>query len=320
MKNILISSLALAALLMAGCAKNNPVEDPSDARQVRISASAADFTSKVSSSTKGRFTWTKGDAIGVWTGSGITRFELDPAWEGFGYGEFVGEIPAGGAIDANSYAVYPYDENGTATATTFEWSEIDKFEMPVSRYMLYAKGATEKEGKYTFSFSHTTAYFRVLLQNVPAETGGLYFETADGGCFAKSAAVDFSTGEITYPSIDESTIYKVPEHKGAIESLTVIIPIKAGTYAQKWGNGGLKFRIALYTEPNWWSTLLADHAGYFGAGEGYTVNIGEYYVFEPITYPNPKAPDDSGTGINDGIEESAVNEQDPDGFWNISLN
>lgn len=320
MKKIFVATLAVAALLLAGCAKNE--QNAPQGRIVRVSAGADELISKVSSSTSGRFTWRSGDAIGIWTGSGITKFTLVDEWDGFGYGEFVGELPEGGAITADSYAVYPYDENGTATATSFQWSAAEQFNIPASRYMLYAKGEiAETDGKVAnFTFHHTTAYFRTTVKNIRPACNGLYIESA-GPAFAMSAAVDFSgeTPVVTYPNKGENIVYALPEHNKAIDA-TVIVPIMAGDYAQYWGKGGLKYRIACYSEPNWTSTKFDDYAGFFGEGTGFTVSIGEYYVLPDIKCANAKNADDSGTGINDGIEDSNVNVQNPDGFWEIKLN
>ena len=320
MKKIFVATLAVAALLLAGCAKNE--QNAPQGRIVRVSAGADELISKVSSSTSGRFTWRSGDAIGIWTGSGITKFTLVDEWDGFGYGEFVGELPEGGAITADSYAVYPYAEGAEATATKYTFPSISKWEIPTSNYLLYAKGnITEKDGKVAdFTFHHTTAYFRVAIKNIRPACGGLYIETASPGCFAVGASVDFSgeTPVIEYAK-DESVIYAIPEHTTATD-VSLVIPIVADTYTQQWGKGGLKFRIACYSEPNWWSTKFDDYAGYFGEGTGFTVTAGEYYVFPDIKCANAKNSDDSGTGINDGIEDSNVNVQDPDGFWEIKLN
>lgn len=319
MKKILIASLAAAAMLFAGCSKN--VEAPANgSRIVRVSASA-DPTTMVASSTSGRFTWQKNDAIGIWTGAGITKFTLDPEWDGFGYGEFIGELPDGGVINENSYAVYPYAEGAEATATSYTFPAASKWEIPTSNYMLYGKGGAATDGKVAnFTFHHTTAYFRVTVKNIRPACGGLFIESA-GPCFALGASVDFS-GEapaITYPAADENIIYAVPEHTATTE-VTLIIPMMAGEYAQTWGKGGLKFRIACYSEPNWWSTKFDDAAGYLGEGTGITLAAGDYYIFPDIICANAKATDDSGTGINDGIEDSDVNVQDPNGFWENKLN
>ena len=320
MKKIFVALFAAAALLLAGCVKNDkPV--PTD-RTVRVSAGTDDIITKVASSTTGRFTWKAGDEIGIWTGNEITKFTLDPEWDNFGYGEFVGTLPEGGVINENSYAVYPYVEGAEATATSYTFPAADKWSIPTSNYMLFGKGdLSVADGKVAnFTFHHTTAYFRVNIKNIRPACNGLFIESA-GPCFALGAKVDFSGSEpvIEYPAKDENIIYAIPEHNAATD-VTLIIPIMQGKYEQTWGKGGLKFRIACYSEPNWWSTKFDDAVGFFGENTGFDVAIGEYYIFPDIKCANAKAEDDSGTGTNDGIEDSNVNVQDPDGFWTISLN
>lgn len=318
MKKIFVAILAAAALLLAGCAKTEN-SAPAVGRTVRVSVGVDATISKVVSSTTGRFTWKAGDEIGIWTGNGITKFTLDPEWDNFGYGEFVGELPDGGVINENSYAVYPYAEGAEATATSYTFPAVSKWEIPAFNYMLYGNGAEEKDGKYTFTFHHTTAYFRVKVTNIRQAATHLFIESA-GPCFALGATLDFSaaTPAITYAK-DENLIYALPEHSGATDA-TLIIPIAVDTFAQQWGKGGLKLRIVTTDVGGWWGTPFDDAAGFLGEGVGFTTAAGEYYIFPEIKCANAKNADDSGTGVNDGIEDSNVIIQDPNDFWTVSLN
>ena len=318
MKKIFVAILAAAALLLAGCAKTEN-SAPAVSRTVRVSVGVDATISKVVSSTTGRFTWKAGDEIGIWTGNGITKFTLDPEWDNFGYGEFVGELPEGGAINENSYAIYPYAEGAEATATSYTFPAASKWEIPAANYMLYGNGAQEKDGKYTFTFHHTTAYFRVKVTNIRQAATHLFIESA-GPCFALGATLDFSaaTPAITY-AMDENLIYALPEHSGATDA-TLIIPIAVDTFAQQWGKGGLKLRIVTTDVGGWWGTPFDDAAGFLGEGVGFTTAAGEYYIFPEIKCANAKNADDSGTGVNDGIEDSNVIIQDPNDFWTVSLN
>ena len=318
MKKIFVAILAAAALLLAGCAKTEN-SAPAVGRTVRVSVGVDATISKVVSSTTGRFTWKAGDEIGIWTGNGITKFTLDPEWDNFGYGEFVGELPEGGVINENSYAVYPYAEGAEATATSYTFPAASKWEIPAANYMLYGNGAQEKDGKYTFTFHHTTAYFRVKVTNIRQAATHLFIESA-GPCFALGATLDFSaaTPAITY-AMDENLIYALPEHSGATDA-TLIIPIAVDTFAQQWGKGGLKLRIVTTDVGGWWGTPFDDAAGFLGEDVGFTTAAGEYYIFPEIKCANAKNADDSGTGVNDGIEDSNVIIQDPNDFWTVSLN
>ena len=318
MKKIFVAILAAAALLLAGCAKTEN-SAPAVSRTVRVSVGVDATISKVVSSPTGRFTWKAGDEIGIWTGNGITKFTLDPEWDNFGYGEFVGELPEGGVINENSYAIYPYAEGAEATATSYTFPAASKWEIPAANYMLYGNGAQEKDGKYTFTFHHTTAYFRVKVTNIRQAATHLFIESA-GPCFALGATLDFSaaTPAITY-AMDENLIYALPEHSGATDA-TLIIPIAVDTFAQQWGKGGLKLRIVTTDVGGWWGTPFDDAAGFLGEGVGFTTAAGEYYIFPEIKCENAKNADDSGTGVNDGIEDSNVIIQDPNDFWTVSLN
>ena len=318
MKKIFVAILAAAALLLAGCAKTEN-SAPAVSRTVRVSVGVDATISKVVSSTTGRFTWKAGDEIGIWTGNGITKCTLDPEWDNFGYGEFVGELPEGGVINENSYAIYPYAEGAEATATSYTFPAASKWEIPAANYMLYGNGAQEKDGKYTFTFHHTTAYFRVKVTNIRQAATHLFIESA-GPCFALGATLDFSaaTPAITY-AMDENLIYALPEHSGATDA-TLIIPIAVDTFAQQWGKGGLKLRIVTTDVGGWWGTPFDDAAGFLGEGVGFTTAAGEYYIFPEIKCANAKNADDSGTGVNDGIEDSNVIIQDPNDFWTVSLN
>ena len=231
----------------------------------------------------------------------------------------MGELPEGGVINENSYAIYPYAEGAEATATSYTFPAASKWEIPAANYMLYGNGAQEKDGKYTFTFHHTTAYFRVKVTNIRQAATHLFIESA-GPCFALGATLDFSaaTPAITY-AMDENLIYALPEHSGATDA-TLIIPIAVDTFAQQWGKGGLKLRIVTTDVGGWWGTPFDDAAGFLGEGVGFTTAAGEYYIFPEIKCANAKNADDSGTGVNDGIEDSNVIIQDPNDFWTVSLN
>lgn len=309
MKKIFVASIAIAAFLLAGCAKNDNLV-PAD-RTVRVSAGAEELITKVASSSTGRFTWQTGDAIGIWTGSELTKFTLDPEWNNFGYGEFVGELPEGGVINENSYAVYPFDDVETATATSVTFKELSNWGIPQSVIRLYSKSdMTATDGKVAkFSFKHCNAYFRVTLKNVRADAGCVFIESTKQ-FLPKVSTVDFSgdTPVVTVDATNDWTHQVFPAHDKTIESYVLLIPVVPAAYTDDF-----KFAIKLYSGENFTGNLFHEHYGWFTTP---TFNAGELYTFPEITYPNAKVPDDSGTGVNDGIEDSnAIVEGD--GFWNV---
>ena len=308
MKKIIIVSIAAAAALLMGCQKNQ-VQVP-EARTVRVSASAEDLTSKVVSSKKGRFTWQANDAIGIWTGSEITKFTLDPEWDGYGYGEFVGEIPAGGKIDASSYAVYPFDDISKATATSCKFNDLSGWGIPKNTIRLYSKvEATEGEGTVAnLVFHHCYAYFRFTLNNIRTD-GGCIFVESTKMFLPVTTTIDFSGSEpaVNITAFNDWTHVVFPAHTGKIDSFTCLVPISPKTV-----EGDFKVAVKLYSGENFTGTKFAEHYGWLTSP---TFAAGDYYVFPEITYPNEKQADDSGSGVNDGIEEAVVNVQD-EGFWN----
>ena len=309
MKKIFIVSLAAAAALLMGCQKN-AVQTP-EARTVRVSASAAELVTKVASSNKGRFTWQKDDAIGIWTGSEVTKFTLDPQWDGFGYGEFVGEIPAGGKIDSSSWAVYPFDDIQTADANSCRFEDLSGWGVPQKTIRLYAKGEpSEAEGTVAnYTFHHCYAYFKLTLKNVRDDAGCIFIES-NKMFLPVTTTVDFSGTEpqVNISAVNDWTHVVFPTHSGKIESFTCLVPVQPAVFEDQ----DVKVAVKLYSGENFDSTMFAEHYGWLTVP---SFAPGDYYIFPEITYPNAKTIDDSGSGVNDGVEDSVVIVQDPDGFW-----
>jgi len=319
MKKIFVFSLGLAGLLFASCNKEIVPATPADGAQVvTISASTADVDTKLSSSTKGKFTWTTGDVIGVWTGSELTPFTLDKSYNGLGYGKFTGTIPAGGAITADSYAVYPY-EGMTATATEVQLPSLNAgwgCNYPTRSYFLFSNKANlNDDGTVSgFSFSHQTAYFRVTLKNIAVSAKAIFYENycpnksvSYPGYMLAGGKITTATGELT-PEANDWAFIPLPEHTAVIESLTLILPIIPGAFGDS-----AKFRLCACTAATFGNEMEGcNFQGFL------TLNpsAGDYYVFPDITFPNEKSADDTGSGVNDGIEDSVVNEQDAN-FWKV---
>lgn len=312
MKKIFFAIISLAAILFASCAKNEQAA-PQKGQVVRVSASAADMISKVASNTSGRFTWQSGDAIGIWTGSEITKFVIDEEWAGFGYAEFVGTLPEGGAINEASYAVYPYDDINleTATATTCEYKALSNWGIPQTVIRLYSKATLSvKEDKVAdFAFKHCNAYFRVTLKNVRADAGCVFIES-NKQFLPKVSSIDFSgeTPQVTVTETNDWTHQVFPAHEKVIDSYTILIPIAPVAL-----DSNFKFVIKLYSGENFTGSKFMEHTGWFITP---TFIAGDYYIFPEITYPNAKSANDTGSGINDGIEDSIVTVEG-DSFWTV---
>lgn len=309
-------SLAVAATMFVGC--NVEVAAPVEAgKTVTISASV-DAT-KVSSSAKGKFTWTKNDQIGVWTGSELTPFTLDAGCEGYGYGTFTGVIPAGGAITESSIACYPYEgvvidgETAYLPALNAGWGCA----YPTSAYFLVSSAASKNENGTIsgFKFNHITAYARVTLKNIGASAKAIYYEAycpnkscdypgfiLDGGSY------NVATGEFA-PNANDWAFITLPDHDKVIESLTLVLPLIPANFGTN-----AKFRLCACTNNGFGAEMEGcNRVAYLDFSN---LSAGDYFILPDIVFPNETSADDSGSGVNDGIEEAVVNEQGDD-FWSV---
>ncbi len=321
MKQIFIYSIAVAGLILAGCNKEATLPAvPEQGRTVTVSASTEDLTTRVSGSSKGKFTWQKGDVIGVWTGSELTPFTLDNSYNGLGYGKFTGTLPEGGAINENSFAVYPYD-GVTVEGTTVKFPEYGSWSgYKTKSIFLYSKTAPTvgEDGIASFKFQHLTGYFRVTLKNIAVSAKALFLEcycpnaaTSANKYFYMGGSADMSAETPDYGGFGTGDWFflELPEHTSVIESLVLTLPVVPGNYGTN-----AKFRICATKAASFGNEM--DGCNFDGFLE-LNINAGDYFVFPDIVFPNEKSADDTGSGVNDGIEDAVVNEQGGDGFWRV---
>lgn len=316
MKKILVISLAIAGLALASC--NKDITAPEGGKLVRIAASSTETVTKVYGNAQGRFYWDKNDRLGVWTGNELTQFTIGAGWDGMTYAEFEGTVPEGGAIDANSFAFYPYNDEISFEGSVATLPEYGGWAMnyPTKQIYLYATEAPSYEDGIasTFKFQHVTAYFRLTLNNVAVGAKALYIECwcpnasgNNGQYILNGGTIDASNGTLAANTCDWAFI-PLPEHSAVINSMTITLPIIPGTYGDR-----AKFRICACTNTGFGNEMEGCD---FSAFITLNAQAGDYYVFPAITFPNEKSADDSGTGINEGIEDPVINEQAGD-FWKI---
>ena len=181
MKKYILPILALAAMALAGCAKQEAAQIPVGGKVVTITASLDDAAStKVTTGSEvGKFAWEAGDQIGVWVGDAFVPFTIDPTTVGAMAGKFTGTVPEGKEID---FAVFPYCEEDTYEDGIYTsnygkgWWEGDY----KSTVHLYApKQGTANE----YKFQHLCAYLMVTIKNLRADCGYVYLETMSGNIF-----------------------------------------------------------------------------------------------------------------------------------------
>ena len=244
MKNRVILCLVAAGMAAVGCNQKemSPVF-PEGGRTVTVRAVSDQLTveSKVLADGSGAFTWEAGDAIGVWTGSELTKFELTDDSAGKTEGTFKGTLPAGGAVDENSYAVYPYDYvtvEGTSLKLGVK-SSLEARQAPTRLVPMFAKAGT---GQSTgFAFKHLGAVAKFTIKKIPDEIASIYLEASSGNLLW---AKDGSTADLTAsePQISGGAEgYSIAVPSGSRENVDIYVPVVPGTYADD-----LKLSVKMY--------------------------------------------------------------------------
>lgn len=234
MKNRIILCLVAAGMAAVGCnQKEMSPAFPEGGRTVTVRAVSDQLTagSKVLADDSGSFTWEAGDAIGVWTGSELTKFVLTDDAVGKAEGTFTGTVPAGGAVDENSYAVYPYDYvtvEGTSIKLDVK-SSLEARQAPTRLVPMFAKaGAGHTTG---FAFKHLGAVAKFTVKKIPDEIASIYLEASSGNLlFAKGG----STADLTAtdPQLSGGAEgYSIAVPSGSRENVDIYVPVVPGTYA-----------------------------------------------------------------------------------------
>ena len=295
MKKTILFSLAAAALMLAGCAKEAPVNIEVPGTVVKVTASLGDasLTKVTTGSEVGKFAWESGDVIGVWTGSAFTPFTIEESSVGKTAGTFAGTLPEGGTI---GFAVYPYCEEDTYADNIYTSRYSGGNYAFKSCVRLYAPAAAETRD---YKFQHLCAYVKVTIKNLPAEAKYAFVETTQGNNFiTDEASADLSA---EYPKFTDGVgdfgFIDVPEHDAILPAWTLYVPISTGEYDNK------QFRITFFTEPaegeSIWSAemdkSIYNHKGFLQTGG--VVNRGDLFSLPDIVFEGGVA-----SGISATIE------------------
>ena len=276
MRKYIISVIAVAAALFAGCSKSDFQTVAPSSRTVKVSAALEGTRAALNGE---KLVWEAGDVIGVWTGSAFTPFTVDAACAGQGAGTFTGTLPEGGAINESSYAVFPYREGDTMEGTVYKSDLTDRN----TKYALAAKPTATASGSTTvadYKFGQLTAAVKVTVKNIPAEANFIFFES-DKQLFVNNAEADLSA-EFPKFNVTETGdwyFYALPEHTGAIESLDLVVPIVTGGFA------GPKFRFTLFSAEDWGAEFPKDPYNHYGfLDTGGVINRSDVFVLPDVTF------------------------------------
>ena len=285
MKKYGILCLVAAGMAAIGCNQKETPAVPEGGRIVTVQAVSAPLT-KVLADENGAFTWEEGDAIGVWTGSELTKFTLDASSAGQAKGTFTGTLPAGGAIDENSYAVYPYDYvkvSGT-TATLEVPSGTGVREAPVRLVPMYAKAGTgHSQG---FAFKHLGAVARFSIENLPEEIISICLECSPGSprqLWCKNGTTaDLTADDPQFTGTgDEAYAFAIPEGEASHEKLDVYVPVIPGAYSNE-----MKLIVKLFKDSSASEVGEYTKSGNWGS-KSTTFTRGQLLSMPTIKYASP---------------------------------
>lgn len=235
MKKISLSAIIVSALLLSNCSNEEMMERIPIGNAV-ISATIEDGKDTRSNvDDKGFFTWTKGDAIAVYTtneSSRWTKFTLQGEG-GTATGNFSGSY-VGEGTTSTTCAVYPYNEGKhslSGSTLTFHMPNTYNYEngnTHAPMLALISKGSTD------FPFKHLGGVIRFKINNIPANTTQFVFTTP-----GQKITGDFTVTDINAPeaeistsqsSVDNTVTIKL-ESSATPSNKTIYIPMPAGTYS-----------------------------------------------------------------------------------------
>ena len=187
--------------------------------------------------TTGVMAWEEGDAIGVFTGSGFTKFTVDPSTLTDEFPVFKGTLEAGQSL--GNIAVYPFDIAGTTDGSSINlvlpalWDEYSSTN--ARSIMLASNAAQVPAGDGTsvtrYSFKHLGGGVRIPLSNVNAAIDKITV-TVPGKKIAGTYTISSTDTELqlTNASVpEESTIsFSLPIEAERTSEGCIYIPLPAG--------------------------------------------------------------------------------------------
>ena len=286
MKKIMILCLVAAGMAAIGCTKKDNLPAGNANPRIVTVRAGADPLTKIAADESGKFTWEKGDAIGVWTGSSLTKFTLKDECDGQAEGQFIGELPSGGAIDETSYAVYPYDYvtvEGTTAKLNVE-SSLTQRNAPARLVPMYAKAGT---GHTTgFSFKHLGAVAKLSLEDLPEDIISIYLENTSGTprqLWCKDGiTADLTAEEPKWTGTgDEGYAIAVPAGEASHQKLDLYVPVVPGTYSSE-----MKLNVKLYKDSGSSEVSGYTKTGNWGS-KSTTFTRGQLLSMPTIKYTSP---------------------------------
>lgn len=235
MKKISLSAIFVSALLLSNCSNEEMMERIPTGNAV-ISATIEDGKDARSNvDDKGFFTWTKGDAIAVYTtneSNRWTKFTLQGEG-GTATGNFSGSY-VGDGTTSSTCAIYPYNEGKhslSGNTLTFHMPDSYNYENGNTHAPMLA---LISEGGTDFPFKHLGGVIRFKINNIPANTTQVVFTTSGQKITGDFTVTDINAQDAqisTSQSSDNNAVtIKLEASSATPFNKTIYIPMPTGTY------------------------------------------------------------------------------------------
>lgn len=242
MKTKYLTSLAMAALLLAACSDEQEfASTPSGEGVLRATVEGASPATRAGFGENGAFYWTTGDQLGVTTTSSSTGFSALTliSEAGQASGTFDGDISG----ELGSYAVYPYSTSHSLSSTTLTYNfpatynytkvDVDFFSATQGEGNSFNPAMWGSISNGSTRLKHLGGVFCIKIEKMPLATGKLIVAATDkditGDFTANLGDVDpvlTSSGLTT--SRNEVTI--TFSNASTETSGVFYIPVPTGTY------------------------------------------------------------------------------------------
>lgn len=222
---------ALLAVTAISCQKES-LQEPEYLGNftVRASREACIDTKASVSSADGKFTWSKGDAIGIYNGSTFDKLMTGDA-DGSASATFRGFVTG----TAQDYAVFPYKfqpkySESKLTVTlpaSYEWKANE------ANTPMLATFGSSSSNSLSLSFKHLGGLVKVTVNNMPADVAKFVFNTdkdITGAYEVSNLGSATETPQISSAGNAQDNEVTFTFTAGAVADMDFYIPVPVGDY------------------------------------------------------------------------------------------
>ena len=217
--------LLVGVMLFAGCDREMvPVIEPACGHEITLVAHIPE--SKVAVAADGKVTWSSGDAIAVYNGSG----QKYKATLSAGAGTSDGTFTCGSFSGDPGLAVYPYSLAGdTPGDVELPWMSERTDEIPA--LMASAVGSVSAGVPSELYFRHIAPVIDITLHDIPAYARALVIQAGDKRINGEFSFDPYTLGAVQTEDIASSRIITFPYGAGYGTDLHFRIAVPAGEYS-----------------------------------------------------------------------------------------